>query len=686
MKERRIMFECAWIARLFGSRIRHGSLRSLGRGRRPRLEVLEDRLSPATLTVNSTADTANATDPYLSLREAIAIVNSRTLPNGLSDEIRGQINGTLHDGNTDSIQFDPNAVTSPILLSQGQLTLGVMDGSTAALTIDGGNGVTVDGNNASRIFQFNRNFQAALSNLTLTHGAANGSFGGALYNNAGTLTVSNVTLTANQSFQGGAIASTGSLTVSNATISSNTSSYGGAIYNSGTATVMGCTLSSNAATSGQGGGIFSDGTLTLENSTVASNSARNAEGGGIYNGGTLTVLSSTLSGGVADTGGGIYNDQGMVTMTNSALAANTASSGGGIENFFATLAVNSSTISGNSVANGSGGGIENSGTLTVTNSTLSGNSAPSGFGGGIENMGTLTVTNSTLSSNLTRNGGGGISNDFGMLTLHNTIVAGNRALFALEINGAVDSSSGYNLIGVGDANLTGIQDGVNNNRIGTTANPINAQLSPLGDHGGPTPTQALLPGSPALDTGDPGQAGNPDQRGVIRSGGVNIGAFQASAAFLVVSAPSSVTAGAAFDVNVSAFDLAGQPAVGYTGTVTLSSTDPQVPTLGSYSFTLADAGSFTFGGVSLLTAGTQTLTAGDTVLSGSIDVTVVAGMDPTPSGGRQAGLPSSPILTTGYRVTGYPDMVIVTDPAILVFSLRHQGDLNPSGDPGRLIF
>ena len=60
---------------------------------RPRLELLEDRLAPATLTVDSTADTASDADPYLSLREAVGIVNSPTLPTDLSPQILGQISG-----------------------------------------------------------------------------------------------------------------------------------------------------------------------------------------------------------------------------------------------------------------------------------------------------------------------------------------------------------------------------------------------------------------------------------------------------------------------------------------------------------------------------------------------------------------------------------------------------------------
>jgi hypothetical protein len=45
---------------------------------------------------------------------------------------------------------------------------------------------------------------------------------------------------------------------------------------------------------------------------------------------------------------------------------------------------------------------------------------------------------------------------------------------------------------------------------------INPMLAPLADNGGPTMTHALLPGSPAIDTGNPGIAFNPaeyDQRG-----------------------------------------------------------------------------------------------------------------------------------------------------------------------------
>src|SRR6202011_1376752 len=123
--------------------------------------------------------------------------------------------------------------------------------------------------------------------------------------------------------------------------------------------------------------------------------------------------------------------------------------------------------------------------------------------------------------------------------------------------------------------------------VGTTANPIDPQFGPLQDNGGPTKTMALLPGSPALNAGDPAQLGVADQRGLVRAGGGNIGAYQASASTFVVTVPGTVAAGTPFDVTVQAVDVFGQVAFGYTGTVTFSvtDTDPAVVLPLDYTFT-----------------------------------------------------------------------------------------------------
>jgi plastocyanin len=98
---------------------------------------------------------------------------------------------------------------------------------------------------------------------------------------------------------------------------------------------------------------------------------------------------------------------------------------------------------------------------------------------------------------------------------------------------------------------------------------------------------------------------------------------------LVVSAAPNAVAGFPFDVLVTVLDGNGNPATGYTGTVTFSNSDPypgMVPV--DYPFTAADQGMHLFSaGATFFTAGTQTLTAQDTVTSSlmnSASVAVVA--------------------------------------------------------------
>jgi hypothetical protein len=83
-----------------------------------------------------------------------------------------------------------------------------------------------------------------------------------------------------------------------------------------------------------------------------------------------------------------------------------------------------------------------------------------------------------------------------------------------------------------------------------------------------------------------------DQRGVVRSGGVNIGAYQASASAFVITVPGTVAAGTPFDVTVQAVDLFGQVAFGYRGTVTFRVTDPDPAVVlpADYTFTADDQG------------------------------------------------------------------------------------------------
>jgi hypothetical protein len=81
---------------------------------------------------------------------------------------------------------------------------------------------------------------------------------------------------------------------------------------------------------------------------------------------------------------------------------------------------------------------------------------------------------------------------------------------------------------------------------------------------------------------------------------------------LVVSGfPSSITAGVAGNVTVTARDAYGNIATGYTGTVQFTSSDAQAALPADYTFSAADLGTHTFA-VTLKTAGSQSLAVADT--------------------------------------------------------------------------
>ncbi len=270
---------------------------------------------------------------------------------------------------------------------------------------------------------------------------------------------------------------------------------------------------------GAGGGIKNAGSLTVADSILSRNSA--SIGGGIDNTGTLTVTHSTISGNSGGTGGAGIENGGTMTVVDSNISDNLASSrGAGIENR-GTMTVADSNISDNSVIlikNVGGGGIFNAGTMSIVNSTFNGNSAAGllALGGAIHNEATMSITNSTLSGNSAREGGG-IYN-VGTLRVATSILASNPG-------GNLDTSFGTLFLS-GGRNLFSDAPGVPldpTDLINT--DPL---LAPLADNGGPTLTQALLPGSPAIDAGIALPGIETDQRGIPRPQGTapDIGAFE----------------------------------------------------------------------------------------------------------------------------------------------------------------
>jgi hypothetical protein len=373
-------------------------------------------------------------------------------------------------------------------------------------------------------------------------------------------------------------------------------------------TITGLTIANGSG--GTAGGIYlnGSGSLALVNMVISQNSA-SVDGGGIGDtaGTTLTISNSTISNNSGKYVGGLWNN-GTANLTDCTLSGNsTAQDGtsllGSLEN---------------------GGAIQNNSTLTMTDCTLFGNFA-NHDGGGIYNKGTATLTNCTVDGNSVKTGyGGGLADDVSTATLNNTLIAGNTAPHDPDVLGSVASSSGYNLIGNGTG-MAGITNGTGGNQVGTSASPLNPMLATLGNYGGRTLTMAPLPGSPALGAGSVALDGGTitDQRGSARvvNGTVDIGAVESQATgSFSISAPASSAAGNTFNITVSALNSSGQVNTGYTGTVTLASSDPLAVLHPTYTFTPADQGVHTFT-VTLKTAGAQTIGVPD-ASSGSATVSV----------------------------------------------------------------
>ena len=328
-------------------------------------------------------------------------------------------------------------------------------------------------------------------------------------------------LTANLSSRIFAITAGGNVAIRGLTIAdaSNTDGDGGAIVNVGSLTLTDSVVSGSVAGL-DGGGISNTGELTLINTNVIDNEAT-VDGGGIWNTGNLTVTNSSVRGNSAAWGGGIAS-VGTLTVTDSTVSGNAAvSQGGGGISISGDATLTNSTISGN-IAN-LGGGIQNYGRMTLTNSTVSGNTAIV-QGGGIENAETLILVNTTISGNGATQRGGGILNSSGALTLTNSIIANSSA--GGDCAGNNVTSLGHNLDSDGSCGLA----------EGGDLSNIDPLLSPLQDNGGPTFTQALLPGSPAIDSGDGSVVKVPlrldsDQRGAPRLQGsqVDIGPYEREA-------------------------------------------------------------------------------------------------------------------------------------------------------------
>ena len=332
---------------------------------------------------------------------------------------------------------------------------------------------------------------------------SNSHYAGALYNQMGSIDITNSFFTNNSANSGsinfgigGAIynLSGGTINVDSTLFEGNysggASAYGGAIANGylssaiSTAYINNSIFKNNYGVAdpfGQGGAIYNNGNIEINNTQFIENHLQGSSGslllgGALYNSGNMTVNSSSFD-------GNYFNEAAQMSVSGSAIA-NTG-----------TLNIANSVFTNNKSAIGdgsviSGGTIYNANSATIEDSVFSNNESNGGsqgtniYGGVINNYtdsSTLVIKNSTFNSNVSVAGegdrawGGVIYND-GDATIENSTIENNS--ISGGNNTTVQGGAIYNTAN-GTVNIIG-SNIENNKTVSTSENALGGGIYNLG--------------------------------------------------------------------------------------------------------------------------------------------------------------------------------------------------------------
>jgi hypothetical protein len=299
---------------------------------------------------------------------------------------------------------------------------------------------------------------------------------------------------------------------------------------------------------GDGGGIvvgdLGQAPLTILRSRIIRNRAPwvGGNGGGIDSdsSGLVKVIDSVVSNNDSGgNGGGIEGSpDGRMLIQRTTVANNKAAQGGGLMVFGPPVQIVASTIAGNVASagpevEGDGGGIYvgNKGRLELTNSTIANNGAYTSGGGIFSDAGSEASINfSTIARNradadaMFGGSTGGIHlRTAGVQVAANARIANSIIALNVEAGGVATDCGGIGFLGTGVNLITTTNQGKCSE--GTPIVAANPRLGALGSNGGPTPTIALLAGSPAIGAAGPGKTPARDQRGVKRTD-PDLGAYE----------------------------------------------------------------------------------------------------------------------------------------------------------------
>ncbi|MEW6776889.1 MAG: right-handed parallel beta-helix repeat-containing protein [Bdellovibrionota bacterium] len=409
------------------------------------------------------------------------------------------------------------------------------------------------------------------------------------YDSNATVLISGSTLSGNEAYEGGSggglyvydnnenYVIEGNVSITDSTISGNTaSSSGGGIYTSDSLTLINTAVDDNVASFDNcceyaGGGIYfgsESGSVTILGGSVSGNSAYSSDGGGIYFSsfdGTLDITGAVIDGNYSDSsGGGIYfnTEGGEFTLTASTVSNNEAGGTSGVHIDASEATVEQSSIIGNGGGEGPGGLYFEAGEGTLVNSTVSGNTSYCSPGG-VQNVDLLTILHATITQNVTDlNGfcgadGGGLYSSEGTTTVTSSIIAGN---FDFSSEGGANIYPDISaIITSGGTNVIGDSEGVSGldpSDVVDVDALLGALISATGDPG--TWVHPLLPESPAIGLAAAATCPTDDQLGYDRDAeNCDAGAVVADLSVAIDSFTAERGEGGAFTLSWTALSATG---------------------------------------------------------------------------------------------------------------------------------
>ena len=306
-------------------------------------------------------DVVNATDGECSLREAVVAANTNTASGAVGSECEAGVSSSA-----DLITF---AGGGTITLGGTQLPV-----ISEALDINGGLVVSIDGANASRIFEVD-GATVKLEFIAVLRGSS--TIGGAIFAHSGSdVTLESVSVSSSTATgDGGGVAIADSAFVIDSSVieTSQGASGGLAILNpSSSGSITDTSITGNTGTATfSAGGISNDGTTVITASQISNNTASASQAaGGISTTGSLTVINSEISDNSGPLGlGGVTGRFGpQVIIVGTSMNDNTGQVYGAISGDM-DLSLVGSTLDANT---GSGGAVGNTPTMSIINSTFSG--------------------------------------------------------------------------------------------------------------------------------------------------------------------------------------------------------------------------------------------------------------------------------------------------------------------------